>query len=209
MARKNKEEVNQNEESQTEDTEGTGEAEDQVDPVYEAIKVAFEEAVNDGKDEDDIKMAMIGAGAKFKNVAKLYNQLMVDLGFTKSKSERNEILDRVLTGLALNEEEVFANAVALVQDEVEVEEKSAAALVRAWAKKNEVECFKPEKKVSEGPAGITKAIFDWIQENEFATEDQLVEQLKTVVTENTLRHKTLYAGILCLANRIATKYQSA
>jgi len=215
MARKQKDNENVEEnqdfesaEAEAED-EGTGEPEDQVDPVYEAIKAAFTDAMADEKDEDDVKMAMIQAGAKFKNVAKLYNTLLVELGYMKSKAERNEILAGILTGLDMTDEAVFTRAVEQAMAEIGVDEKPAAALVRAWAKKNEVEYFKPEKKVSEGPTGITKAIFDWIYENEFATEEQLVEHLKVVGTENTLRHKTLYQGILGLANKIATKYQAA
>ena len=119
------------EETQNESVEDEFEEEEEnEDPIESAIKQAFIEAIDSDKDEDSIKMAMIGAGAKFKNVTRYYNLFMVDLGYVKSKKEREEILDGILNSEDLTDEEVFNTCSASIQEQVEVSEKSANAMLR-------------------------------------------------------------------------------
>ena len=61
------------------------------------IREAFDSAIASGKDEEDVKMDMLGAGAKFKNVTRYFNEFMIDSGMIKSKKEKDEVtLDQSL-----------------------------------------------------------------------------------------------------------------
>lgn len=116
--------------------EVTDETEIEATPILDAFNAASD------KEEDEIKMLMIKAGATFKNVTRLFNQYMVDTGQSMSKEAKTEILDGNLEDAELGTEEGFGAAVAvIVAKGTNVNDKSAAGMVRAWAKKAEVECY--------------------------------------------------------------------
>jgi len=196
------------EDSVDQETETEQAAEEAIDPIYEAIKTAFTQAVESELDEDGIKMAMIGAGAKFKNVAALYNKLLVELGFVKSKEEKAEILSDVLEGTDLTDETTFNDCVFQIMERAEVTDKSAAAMLRQWAKKNEVEYFKPEKPTAGEREGFTTKIFDWIKDNHEKSADDLVAYITSFDSGNLLKHKSRYVSALNMAKAIAAKYQA-
>lgn len=200
-------EVEGTEPEPTEPTEPT--AENATVGENASIKEAFDIAVEADKDEDSIKMDMIGAGAKFKNVTRLFNEYMIDSGLVKSKDEKNEILTKVLDGVDLTDPETFDSCVAELAEELDVNEKSAAGSLRQWAKTNKIEFYKKPKGSGSGRSGITSKIHNWIIDNPFAAEAELVAYLKEVGTENTMRHKTAYISILEMAKAIATKYSEA
>ena len=123
------------------------EATEAVDPNA-AILVAFTDAVAAEKSEDDIKMDMIGAGASFKNVTRLYNEYLVGAGLAMTKEAKAEVVTSAVDGLDLTEEEGFDAAVAaVVKGGTNITVASASGLVRAWAKKQDpaVECFAKPK----------------------------------------------------------------
>ena len=97
-----KEKLNEETVDETAGAEGT---EQKVD-LEVAIRAAFDAAHAAGKEEDDIKLDMIGAGATFKNVTRLFNQFSVDAGLTVSKEEKDQILLDVLNGADLADEKV-------------------------------------------------------------------------------------------------------
>ena len=179
---------------------------EEIDPVHEAIKAAFVESVDNGSEEDDTKMAMIAAGAKFKNVNRLFNGFMVELGYSLSKDDKEDILAQVLDGLDLSEVDTFDSAVSELSQRLQTSEKSAAGSLRQWAKKREIPFYiKPKSETSER-SGITATIHSWILENATAKVEDLYAYIKEVGTENTERNKTQFAAILKLANKIVTKY---
>jgi len=209
MARKNKYEEETIEETQDESVEDEfeDEEEENEDPIESAIKQAFIEAVDSDKDEDSIKMAMIGAGAKFKNVTRYYNLFMVDLGYVKSKKEREEILDGILNNEDLADEEVFNTCSAAIQEQVEVSEKSANAMLRQWAKKHEIECFKKPKAEPTTRDGLQSKIFAWIVANfEASTDADLEEFLGTLNSENVVKRKGYFTSVLRVAKEVAKQY---
>lgn len=107
---------------------------------------AFNAAIDAGKEEDDIKMAMIGAGATFKNVTRLYNEYMVETGRAMTKEAKADLVEKTAKDQDLASEEGFDKVVkAVVKGGTNINEQSASALVRAWAKKNEVECYAKPK----------------------------------------------------------------
>ena len=118
---------------------GTEVEEDGVDE----INAAFLDCVEAGKSEDDVKMSMIGAGATFKNVTRLYNQYMIDGGFAMSKEEKTTLIDGLLDDADITSEEGFTAALnSIVEEGTNITDKSASALIRKFGKDNDIEVFK-------------------------------------------------------------------
>lgn len=122
--------------------------EQEIDPK-ENIRIAFDEAVGEELDEDSAKMAMIGAGATFKNVTRLYNEFMINAGFAISKADRNQIVEDTLEGRDFETEEDFEAAAKALEEAIAGSTlRSAGALVRSYAKRSEIPCYAKPK--SEG-----------------------------------------------------------
>lgn len=190
-------------------TETTEETSTKPDP-NQKIKDAFEAAVNAEKNEDQIKMDMIKAGCPFKSVAKMYNDLQVEAGLVSSKEERNAILDKALKEKDLTSEKVFDKAVGTIVEKVKgANEKSAAALIRAWAKKNEVECFvKPKAESGGGRSGFASGFYAWLAKNPKSTAAQAKAFIQgtdghEATSENVKRHESHYLGVHALVNKVA------
>jgi hypothetical protein len=117
-------------------------------PAAEDTKIldAFTGAIDADKSEDDVKMSMIGAGATFKNVTRLYNDYLVQTGRAMTKEAKSGLVEKSVKEKNLSDEKVFGRVIAkIVEGGTNVTEASAAALVRAWAKKAEVECYAKPK----------------------------------------------------------------
>ena len=188
-------------------------AEEQEEQEKEAdlIQEAFDSAVTNESDEDEIKLQMISAGATFKNVTRLYNQYMIDAGLAISKADRNEIVESTLEGLDFDTEEAFSNAVVRLVDAVKgSNDRSASALVRAYAKKNELEVYVKPKGEASPRAGLTSDLYDFIVENPMQTDEQLTEYVNRTADEkgsaNFANHLSSHLGVLKLARRVAEKY---
>lgn len=173
------------------------------------IREAFDAAT--GKDEDEVKLAMISAGATFKNVTRLFNQFCVDAGLTVSKEEKDQIIAGILEGADLSLEEVFNAKVEEVMSAlVGSTDKSAAALIRAYAKKNELEVFKKSKGAGTGEAkaGFASKFYDFLLANPTSTVDEAKAYINgegehEETSENTKRHAAHYLAIHRLINRVA------
>ena len=114
-------------------------------PEAEATPIldAFNAAIADGKEGDDVKMKMIEAGAAFKSVTNLFNKFMVGAGKAMSTDQKKELLEGSLKDAELGTEEGFKAAVAVVVEKgTNVNAAAAATMIRAWAKKSETECWK-------------------------------------------------------------------
>lgn len=126
------------------------EMEEEVDALEVAINEAFEIAIQSGKTEDDVKLAMIGAGATFKNVTRLYNSFMIDAGLAISKADRDLAISGIVGDPAmLAEEDHFDYCVGAIVEQIKgATERAAGAMLRSFAKANSVECFKKTKEAS-------------------------------------------------------------
>lgn len=193
-----------------EQAEGTNDqAQGQAD-TETAIRSAFDAAHAAGKEEDEIKLDMIGAGATFKNVTRLFNQFSVDAGLTVSKEEKDQIINTVLSGADLSTEESFNAKVAELQASLQGStDKSAAALVRAYAKKNGLEVFKKAKGASgEAKTGFAGKFYEWLVANPTSSVEQATAFIQGTdgneeTTENVKRHQSHYLAIHRLVNRVA------
>ena len=201
-----KEKLNEETVNETAGSEGT---EQKVD-LEVAIRAAFDAAHAAGKEEDDIKLDMIGAGATFKNVTRLFNQFSVDAGLTVSKEEKDQIVLDVLNGADLADEATFnAKVEELMARLSGSTDKSAAALIRAYAKKNGIEAFKKAK----GGTGEAKSCFaakfyDFLVANPACTVAEATAFIQGTdgheeTSENTKRHQSHYLAIHRMVNRIA------
>lgn len=198
-----------NEENLDTGAEGAEGTEQKVD-LEVAIRAAFDAAHAAGKEEDDIKLDMIGAGATFKNVTRLYNVFAVDAGLTVSKEEKDQILLDVLNGADLADEATFNTKVEELMARLSGStDKSAAALIRAYAKKNGLEVFKKAKGGSgEGKVGFAGKFYEWLIANPTSTVEQATAVIQGTdgneeTTENVKRHQSHYLAIHRLVNRVA------
>lgn len=187
-------------------TEGT---EGQVD-LETLIRNAFDASHAAGKEEDEIKLDMIGAGATFKNVTRLFNQFSVDAGLTVSKEEKDQIIAGVLSGADLSTAEGFDGKVAeLMAALTGSTDKSAAALIRAYAKKNGLEVFKKAKGgTGEAKTGFAGKFYEWLVANPTSTVAEATAYIQGTdgheeTTENVKRHQSHYLAIHRLVNRVA------
>lgn len=176
------------------------EAGEEVNAVDVAIRAAFDD--NAGENEEAVKMAMLQAGCKIKSVSRLYNTFMVDSGQLASKEEKDTALDAALVDVDLSDEATFNEAVTgLATSITGASEQSAAALVRAWSKKNEVACYAKPK--GEGRSnGFISKFHKALIEDPGMDEKTCKEFVHEHGTENTVRHITSYQKTRKLVNDI-------
>ena len=184
--------------------------EEEVINTEEVIREAFDVAVEASKSEDDIKLDMIQAGATFKTVTRLYNQFMIDAGLAISKEDRQDAIAEALEGKEFETEEDFDLAVASLVESVKgTTERSAAALVRAYAKKNEVGYFTKPKATPGAATGFVALFHDFLVSNPLMEEAEVKAYVNGEgdhkdTSANTKKHMSVYLGHYRLANRIAT-----
>lgn len=184
--------------------------EDEVNEVEDAIRAAFDESITDEDDEDDIKMAMVSAGATFKNVTRLYNKFMIDAGLAISKEDRNKAVEDSLDGVEFATEEDFNSAVESLVDAIQgATERSAAALVRAYAKKNELEVYAKPKGTGAARTSFAGKFYDFLAGNPGATKEEATAYINgdgehEDTSENVKKHLSHYMGIWTLVNKIHT-----
>jgi len=183
------------------------ESEVEVSETDLAIRAAFDD--NQDSEEEVVKMAMLQAGCKIKAVARVYNTYMIDSGQMATKEEKDDALEANLVGMDLASEEGFDAAVEIIQADVTgATEKSAAAMVRAWAKKADVEVYKK-------PAGAPRTdsfVYKFNTElvgNPTMTEAECKAFIVANGTQGTQNTEYYFQSLRKLANAIYTKYAEA
>jgi hypothetical protein len=184
------------------------EAVEAEDGVSEEIRSAFKESYDAGKDEDIVKIDMISAGAKFKQVTKIFNELMIEFGYAVSKEEKQKAVEDAVGGNDLSTEEGFDAAVsALVASVDSMNERGAGTSIRAYARKNDIDCFKKPKAVGGGTrTTFLSDFYDALVENPAMTEGEADEFIKENGTANTIRWAKTHQKAREMANKIAEKY---
>tara|TARA_R110000803_G_scaffold94312_1_gene161934 strand:+ start:2816 stop:3430 length:615 start_codon:yes stop_codon:yes gene_type:complete len=189
--------------------EDTQAAEEEADTNAD-INAAFSEAVNAEKDEDAVKMDMIQAGATFKNVTRLFNQYMIDAGLAISTADRKQIVDDTLEGMDLSTEEGFDAAVTALMDSVQgATDRSAAALVRSFGKKGELEVFAKPKTEGGNRNPFVSVFHAALIENPSMDEQGLkdvIAALEPTHQVNPNRWFSQHNNIRKTANAIAAKF---
>lgn len=189
---------------------------EEMDQLETEIQEAFESAIGSGKDEDNTKLAMIGAGATFKNVTRLYNKFMIDAGLTISKADRDAAIASIVGDPALlSEEEDFARCVAEVVEQVKGStERSAGAALRAFAKANGVEAFKKTKEATGArSSGFRANVYDLFIKNPNLTEAELdkfanEDAATSLASDNDRKQLSHYHGLRRMVNAVAEGLRS-
>lgn len=179
----------------------------EVDETEVAIGEAFTEATENGDDEDTVKMAMIQAGATFKNVTRLFNALMIDAGLAISKEDKEKTITDTLEGREFESEEDFDSAVAdLTAAITGATERSAAAMVRAYAKKNELVAYTKPKGTGANRSGFAAKFYAWLSESVRSAEDVKAyingEGDHEDTSDNVKKHASHYIAIGAMAEKI-------
>jgi len=186
-------------------------AEDEATPVEKTIsdevRAAFVAAHDADKDDDSVKIEMISAGAKFKKVTKMFNDLMVEYGYAVSKEEKSKAVASACVDVEWSTEDGFATAVANMTGALDsVSDKSAASSIRAYAKKNDLECFKKPKAAGGGTrTTFLTDFYDALYENPSMSEEEAKEFIEKNGTKNTIRWAKAHQRVRILTNRIAAK----
>ena len=190
--------------AEVEDAVEGAEAAEEVNAVDVAIRTAFDDNVE--SDEETIKMSMLQAGCKIKAVSRLYNTFMIDSGQMASKEEKDTALDAALVDLDLTDEDVFNDAVENLATAITgASEQSAATLVRAWAKRHEVDCYVKPKGASRTDSFVYKF------NTELISKPQMTEaECKAFIIENgtqgTQNTEYYFQSLRKLANAIYKMY---
>jgi len=185
--------------------------EETVEDPNAAVQVAFTDAIAAEKSEDDVKMAMIGAGASFKNVTRLYNEYLVGAGLAMTKEAKTEVVESAVDGLDLTGEEGFDAAVAaVVEGGTNITVASASGLVRAWAKKQDpvIECFAKPKGSGAIRNPFVVNFHAALIENPHMDEQGLKDVIAALDEKNQVnptRWFNQHNAIRKMANAIATK----
>jgi len=190
-------------EEQVEEQANTAEADELQD-----IRDAFKEAVEDpSKDEDDVKLAMIAAGATFKNVTRLYNKFAEEEGLIVPKEQKQSLAEDAINSYDVTTEEGFNDAVNYIVENSDgkISTRSAAGLVRGAARKREIEFYKKPKSEGTGTRrhGFTKKFHDFLAENPHATAEEVHAFIEEHGSENTKRWESSYQKVRDLVNRVA------
>lgn len=184
------------------------EVKQEVDTVRLAIEDSFSEGLDKGDGEDQIKMAMIGSGATFKNVTRLYNEFMIDAGLLVSKSDREEIVKQTLDGQTFTSIDEFTSCVdALVVNLTGSNERSAGALIRAYAKKNDLEVYAKPKGEGKGHTGFRYQFYNALIANPRMTEAEAEALVQGTngnpeTSDNVKKRARHFMGLRSLAQRI-------
>lgn len=178
----------------------------ETNELNEVIFAAFN--ASQGKSEDEVKMDMIAAGATFKNVTRLFNQFMIDAGLAVSKEEKSEIIDSTLAGLDFSTEEGLQGAVAaLIEAVPNSTERSAASLVRSYAKKIGVEVYSKPKGKGKGKSGFANKFYDFLVANPAVTLEEVTAYVMGTegneeTSANVQKHIAHYLNIYELCTTI-------
>lgn len=182
-------------------------ASEQTDDTDAPIRAAFDEKIGN-ESEDAVKMAMIQAGATFKNVTRLYNAYMVDAGLAMSKDEKKDLVGNVLDSgdFDVTSQDGFESAqAALVERATNLTDRQASGIIRAWGKANNVEVYKKPAGGGDGaPRGFRAFFLEALEANPRMTKEEVSEILKThpLATDATRNVESRWQRFRLMANRI-------
>lgn len=176
---------------------------------------AFNKALGKEQTDDEIKLALVKAGVAFSAVQKKFNDLMVDGGHRISASDKAALVEEVCKDADLSTAEGFEAAVNAITDSSDkISEKSASASVRAYARKNDMECFKKPKGGGRGQVGFAHFYHKFLIENPTSSDEEVSAYINeqpdrkegSEVSQNVIRHASHYRG---LANLVKAVHSNA
>tara|TARA_R110000803_G_scaffold85829_7_gene152232 strand:+ start:1055 stop:1666 length:612 start_codon:yes stop_codon:yes gene_type:complete len=187
-----------------------GSVPDVSDP-NEEVQAAFHIARQTTSDEDEVKLKMIEGGATFKNVTRLYNAYMIEAGYSISKPDRDALVEEKLAGLYFDTEETYNAAVSVLTDSISgATERSAASLVRSYAKKNSLDVYAKPKSEGAPRTSFVHKFYEFLAANPSCSESEAHDFIFGVepnepTSQNVKNYEKMHQNVRVLANRIAAK----
>lgn len=174
---------------------------------YEAL---FNDCLQRARGPDEVKEMMVMSGVPFKSVTRLYNQFMIGKGLAFDADTKRKIVRKVLEGKRLNTKRAFAGRSASVKKALKdtITERSADALVRAFAKRNEVEVWQKPEKEDAVRVSFMKQFCDFLEANPFATEKAVVRYLDKGTATYIKRNRNTYMEIWRMVQVITRKHDN-
>lgn len=178
------------------------------------IRDAFVSSHKSGADEDAIKLAMVKAGAPFKSVAKLYNELLVSEGIVESKETKDAKVTAACEGVNLSTEDGFNTAVDLIVETVkDTDERAAGCLVRWYARKNGLEFYTKPKVEPTNKRDFVKRFYAALLANPLMTEERaqsiiLGEDGNPETSDGIKKAQARYQRVRALVNAVANGYET-
>ena len=145
------------------------------------IQLAFSAGVEEGSDEETIKMQMVQAGAKFTNVNKLYRKFSIDAGLDMSRQERHAKVAEIAEGYDLSDEDTVGQLCEQIESSIPgMTPQRAHSALKTYAKKNELKMFTRPK--GSGPrTGFLTQFIEWMFAGEGVPSK---EEAEAYISEN-------------------------
>jgi len=128
------------------------------------------------KSDDEILRELFETGIPFNELRTIFNEVVKSQGLRLSASERKEKTAEILEGWnPETSEEVSEKAVSLAST-LKLTEPKGLTAIRAWAKANDIELPKPERKPKVpklGFGGHIRTLLDFLKENRQASRDDV------------------------------------
>lgn len=155
-----------------------------------------------GKSDDEMLIEIVGRGVKFALAGKLFKQVMEAKGFRVSNKDRAAKAEQLLSGANLdNAEAVEATVESLVKNLPDTNEKQAKAILRKFAKANEIELPKAEKGSKKSVGGFRGKLFKWMIANPTADAAALTAFVTDLGKKESVAKR--YAEVFDVAKKMA------
>lgn len=138
-----------------------------------AAKIVAEGMAKQADDEEILITLVQEGGFKFKEAMKVFQRAMQDGGFRITTKQRREEIHGILKDAAFSPQ-TYADVEAMIDHLTnsvkDTEANQAAAILRGWAKSNEITLPKPVKRSA---GSLRLRVLGWILENRPSTKQEL------------------------------------
>ena len=167
------------------------------------VEQAFIDGLEGDLEEDDIKMAMIKAGASFKNVNNQFRQFNIKFGYVSSQEEKKSALETVMKSGDVNvsTEDGLKDAIDTVINSLRgYNEAQVSGMIRAYAKKNDIEIFVKPRGAGTRNSGFRYGFYQSLIENPHMTNDEVDGLIDENGSKNDKGNRSHYYNIAKLVS---------
>ena len=165
-------------------------------PVSDVVAEIVKEGVANDQSDDEMLIAIVQAGVKFKQAGKLFNNAMTEGGYRVSAKDRKDNIRNHLVEAEFEPSEyseVSEMITALTKKLADVDLAQALRGIKAYAKEFELELPKPPKKAKGGFKVV-------VQNAVIANPALTLEEFKTICEDNKRDvercEKTMWPNVL-------------
>lgn len=178
--------------------------------VEEIASQIITDGFKEGMADDDILVSLIAVdGISFKQAGTMFKKLTETLGLRISAKDRKEAGFEILVGLEFAPEDydgVLAGRDAVMEGVADTNENQAMAVVRGYAKENELDLPKKAKGGggNRGGGGKIAKCVEWANANPESTEVEFLEFVGTIVeSEKQISKYTFVYNIVMTSRKSA------